>query len=148
VPSSPAPNLLNADLGRIWKTFKINVLGMALVTQAFLRHRRAHCVHGAASATLISISTRGATTLRMSDSALYQASMTAALRLNELMAVDAPPTEARFISLNPRCCLTIITNQKKSDTTNLTDVNLVANWAVFAATEQAEFLNRRAVWAT
>jgi NAD(P)-dependent dehydrogenase (short-subunit alcohol dehydrogenase family) len=142
----PAPtNFLDADLGGWWQGFEINVYGTILVTQAFLRSRR-H-VHAADPATVVTLNTIGAYSVRVPELSAYGASKAALARAMELIAVDVPEDVARLITIHPGAVKTAM--GKKSGLEGAfpaTDVQLSAEFVVWAASAEARFLGGRFAW--
>ena len=144
---STPTNFLDADLKDYWESFNVNVWGMILVTQSFLKHREAHKAADAPPAVVITINTMAAFTLRFPVLSAYAASKTAAARVSELIQEDVPTTVARFISIHPGAVETAM--GEKSGLLGLlpgTDPLLTAGFIVWSSTEEASFLAGRMAW--
>lgn len=144
--STPA-NFLDADLKDYWESFNVNVWGMILVTQTFLKHREAHKAQNTAAAVVITVNTLAAFTVRFPQLSAYAASKTAAARISELLQEDVPTTSARFISIHPGAVETAMGEKSGlSGALPATDPQLSAEFIVWASTEDASFLAGRMAW--
>lgn len=140
-------NFLDADLKEYWESFNVNVWGMILVTQSFLKHREAHKVANASPAVVITVNTLAAFTVRFPNLSAYAASKTAAARVSELIQEDIPTTSARFISIHPGAVETAMGEKSGlSGALPATDPQLTAEFIVWASTEEASFLAGRMAW--
>ncbi len=144
---STPTNFLDADLKEYWESFNVNVWGMILVTQSFLKHREAHKAADASPAVVITVNTIVAFTVRVPKLSAYAASKTAAARMSELIQEDVPTTSARFISIYPGAVKTAM--GEKSGTSGRipsTNPQLTAEFIVWASTEESSFLAGRMAW--
>ena len=142
--ATPA-NFIQADLDEYWEAFTINVYGTALVTQSFLRHREA--LKPSTPAVVISLNTIGAYSVRIPHLSSYGASKAALARWSEMIAVDVPETTARFISIHPGSVKTDMGIKSGLDGVfRGTDPKLAGDFVVWAASEEARFLNGRFAW--
>ncbi|KAL2060991.1 hypothetical protein VTL71DRAFT_9043 [Oculimacula yallundae] len=141
-------NFVDADLDEFWDVFKTNVYGSALMTQAFLRHRKAvKNGEDATPAVVLTLNSLGAYSLHVPGLASYAASKAALARLSEILGSDVPEMVARFISIHP--------GQVKTDMSLKsglegafpdTNIKLAADFVVWTASEEASFLAGRFVW--
>lgn len=134
------------------------MLSTAILTQAFLRHRRSIKLQERSStspqqsqldkpAAVITINTMGAYALLAPKVAAYGASKAAAARLMELLTADVSAAEARFFSVHPGAVRTEMYDKSGMDGQfEVTDGRLTGEFVVWLATEQAAFLNGRFVW--
>ena len=144
--STPA-NFLDADLKEYWESFNVNVWGMILVTQTFLKHREVHKAANTPPAVVITLNTLASFTVRFPSLSAYAASKTAAARLSELIQEDIPTTSARFISIHPGAVETAMGEKSGlSGALPATDPQLAAEFIVWASTEEASFLAGRMAW--
>ena len=142
--ATPA-NFIQADLDEYWEAFTTNVYGTALVTQSFLRHREA--LKATTPAVVISLNTIGAYSVRIPHLSSYGASKAALARWSEMIAVDVPETTARFISIHPGSVKTDMGVKSGLDGVfRPTDPKLAGDFVVWAASEEASFLNGRFAW--
>ncbi|KAH8898531.1 NAD(P)-binding protein [Thozetella sp. PMI_491] len=144
-------SFVDIDLSEWWKTFTINVLGTAMVTQAYLQHRRLHNtsppVASKEAAVVVNVNTFGAYSMRIPQLSGYASSKAALMRWNELISVDVPETEARFISVHPGAIATDMASKADLlDTWALTDAKLTADFIVWLTSSDASFLAGRFVW--
>ncbi|KAF9869265.1 hypothetical protein CkaCkLH20_13253 [Colletotrichum karsti] len=140
----PEPGgFVEADLEDWWQAFETNVFGTAIMTQMYLRHRRARRVE--APGVIINVNTRAAYETHMTGLSGYGASKAAVLRLAEIITDDVPALEARIISLHPGAVRSAMLTKSRLQRP-LTDVKLTADFVVWAASEKAAFLNGRFVW--
>ncbi|KAG4435605.1 hypothetical protein IFR05_008914 [Cadophora sp. M221] len=141
-------NFVDADLDEFWDVFKTNVYGTALVTQTFLRHRKAQeGSETAEPAAILTLNTIGAYSVRLPNLASYAASKAALARFSEIIGSDIPETTARLISIHPGAVNTDM--NVKSGLAGAfpeTDVKLAADFVAWAASEEASFLAGRFVW--
>lgn len=146
----PAPaNFATADLAEWWRGFEINVLGTATVTQAYLRHRAAQTPAPRGPGAVLTLNTFAAFSSRAPALSSYIASKTALARVLELAAFDVPASTARFVSINPGAVKTAMYYKSRLDGVAdipSTDPRLAAEFIVWAASEEAAFLNGRFVW--
>jgi NAD(P)-dependent dehydrogenase (short-subunit alcohol dehydrogenase family) len=140
--SKPAA-FMDADMDEWWRSFTINVLGTAVMTQSYLRHRKS--LNVSEPAVIITLNTLGAFGFRAPKVSAYAASKAAAARLNEQMAVDVPESVARFISVHPGAVKTAMYD-KSELLIPPTDIKLTADFIVWVTTEQADFLASRFVY--
>jgi NAD(P)-dependent dehydrogenase (short-subunit alcohol dehydrogenase family) len=133
-----------------WTAFTTNVLGVAMLTQFFLRHRRGlgRRSEGAGKpGIVVTISSMGAYKLMAPKFSAYASSKLAVARLMESLTCDVPETEARFFSVHPGVVKTdMYYKSGMGGLFILTDGRLTAQFVVWLATEQAAFLNGRFVW--
>ncbi|KAJ3951034.1 hypothetical protein N0V92_012562 [Colletotrichum tropicale] len=140
----PEPDIfVDADLKDWWQAFETNVFGTAVVTQAYLRHRRGH--RASTPRVVININTRAAHDTSMPGLSGYSSSKAAILRMAEVIAIEIPASEARVISLHPGAVQSAMLTKSKLNRSQ-TDVKLAADFVVWAASEKAAFLNGRFVW--
>lgn len=144
----PAPaNFVDADMKDWWQGFETNVFGTALMTQSYLRHRRATkgAAKGGRPGVVININTRAAYETRMPELSGYGASKAAILRLAEAITDDVDASEVRVVSLHPGAVKSAMLTKSKL-VRPLTDVKLAADFVVWSASERAAFLNGRFAW--
>jgi NAD(P)-dependent dehydrogenase (short-subunit alcohol dehydrogenase family) len=144
----PTPaGFIDADLEEYWKGFSINVLGTALVTQSFLRHRQSHSSKAASPAVVITLNTIGAYSVRVPGLSSYGASKAALARWSELVSVDVPESVARFISVHPGAVQTNMGFKSGLDGVfPSTDPGLAGDFVVWASSDEAKFLAGRFAW--
>jgi len=144
-------NFVDGEIEDWWTAFTTNVLGTAMLTQRFLRHRRELGKSSEAArkpAIVVTINSMGAYGLMAPQFSAYAASKLAIARLMEMLTVDVPETEARFFSVHPGAVRTEMYYKSGMDGLfTVTDGRLTAQFVVWLATEQAAFLNGRFVWA-
>jgi NAD(P)-dependent dehydrogenase (short-subunit alcohol dehydrogenase family) len=145
-------NFVDGEIEDWWMAFTTNVLGTAMLTQRFLRHRRELKKKGSnegagAPGIVVTINSMVAYELVAPQFSAYASSKLAAARLMEILTADVPETEARFFSVHPGAVKTDMYYKSGMDGlfTN-TDGKLTAQFVVWLATEQAAFLNGRFVW--
>jgi NAD(P)-dependent dehydrogenase (short-subunit alcohol dehydrogenase family) len=139
-------NFLDADLEEYWKSFSINVLGTALVTQSFLRRRQQDGPQST-PAVVVTLNTIGAYSVRVPLLSSYGASKAALARWSELISVDVPEQVARFISVHPGAVKTEMGIKSGLDGVfPSTDPELAGDFVVWAVTEEAKFLSGRFAW--
>ena len=146
--TAPAP-FPDVNLEDFWQSFTVNVLGVAVVTQTYLRHRAAHSKAGAPAASVITVNTAGAYQLMFPRLAAYGASKLASARLMEMVTTDVPETTARFFSMHPGAVIATDMFQKselKASELPNTQIDLPGQFAVYLATSNAAFLSGRFVW--
>ncbi|KAF7556464.1 hypothetical protein G7Z17_g1462 [Cylindrodendrum hubeiense] len=145
----PTPSLfVDDDLDEWWRGFSVNVFGTALVTQTYLRHRRAqHDAASLSSALIVTINTIGAYSIRQPRLSAYGASKAALSRWNELVTSDVPAKEARFVSVHPGTVQTdMVVKSELGDIFPNTEGKLVGEFVTWLTKEDASFLNGRFVW--
>jgi NAD(P)-dependent dehydrogenase (short-subunit alcohol dehydrogenase family) len=146
----PKPeNFLKADLeGDWWQGQLINVLGTALVTQAFLRHRS--LFGKKLPASVVTLNTFGAFSVRGPNLSAYVSSKAGLARLMESVAFDVPDNVARFITVNPGAVKTEMFDKSELgglEGIPVVDIELAARVIAWANTQEAAFLNGRFIWA-
>jgi NAD(P)-dependent dehydrogenase (short-subunit alcohol dehydrogenase family) len=142
--STPA-NFVDADLDDYWEAFTTNVYGTALVTQSYLKHRRA--LDTKTTAVVITLNTLAAYTAHAPNLSAYCASKSALLRWSELMNEDVPTSTARFISVHPGAVKTNMGYKSGLDGVfPATSPELAANFVAWTASEEASFLAGRLAW--
>ncbi|KAF6823641.1 short-chain dehydrogenase [Colletotrichum plurivorum] len=143
----PAPaNFVDADMRDWWQGFETNVFGTALMTQSYLRHRRAKGPGPKRQpGVVININTRAAYETRMPELSGYGASKAAILRLAESITDDVDASEVRVVSLHPGAVKSAMLTKSKL-VRPLTDAKLAADFVVWSASEKAAFLNGRFAW--
>lgn len=142
----PKPaNFIDADLDEFWEGFTTNVYGTVLVTQSFLRHRRA--LHPSTPAVVITLNTIGAYTARVPNLASYAASKSALARWSEILGEDVPAEAARFISVHPGAVKTDMGYKSGLDGIfPETSLELAGDFVAWVASEEASFLAGRFTW--
>lgn len=148
---TPEP-FLNTDMSEFWSGFTINMLGTAVLTQAYLQHRLASFkgTINVRPAVVITINTAGAygSAGRVPNLSAYVASKAALARWSEAMSVDIDSQVARFISIHPGAVQTdMLVRSQLSGAFPSTNGNLVGDFVLWATTEEAKFLAGRFVWA-
>ncbi|KAL4756326.1 SDR family NAD(P)-dependent oxidoreductase [Aspergillus foveolatus] len=141
---TPEP-FLSANMSEYWSGFTINVLGTALLTQAYVRHR---LEHGATPAVVITLNTAGAYGPSVPNLSAYLASKAALARWVETVSADIDHQVARFISVHPGAVDTdMLAKSQLGGAFPSTEGKLVGDSIVWTATEEAKFLAGRFVWA-
>ncbi|CZT43556.1 uncharacterized protein RSE6_03617 [Rhynchosporium secalis] len=140
-------NFMDANLDDFWDVFKTNVYGTALVTQTYLRHRKAlNNGEAAAPAVVLTINSLMAYSIRVPTLASYAASKAALARLSEILGSDIPETVARFISIHPGVVATDMNVKSGFGASVLkTDMKLTGDFIAWTASEEASFLAGRFV---
>ncbi|KAF8863391.1 NAD(P)-binding protein [Acephala macrosclerotiorum] len=137
---SKPENFENADLKEWWKSFEINVLGTAIVTQQFLIAKAE-----SKEAVVITVNTicahLGTMVPRLSA---YSASKAASLRMVECFQAENP--EIRFVLIHLGGVATDMTTKSELTGIEFTDVNLSANFILWATTPEADLLKGRFAW--
>ncbi|KAH8890542.1 NAD(P)-binding protein [Thozetella sp. PMI_491] len=149
---SQPDSFVDADLDDWWKGFTINVLGTALVTQGFLRHRNARNADlkkiSNQTAIVVTLNSPGAYSIHIPQLSSYSASKAALMRWNELVADDVPESEVRLVSVHPGAINTeMMVKSGVRDDFPVTESELAANFIVWVTSKEAEFLAGRFVWA-
>jgi NAD(P)-dependent dehydrogenase (short-subunit alcohol dehydrogenase family) len=142
----PSPSsFIEADLQSWWEGFEVNIYGTALITQGFLRARqRSNLSH---PATIITMNTIGASSIRVPNLSAYGASKAGLARFVESVAVEFPEEVARFVSIHPGFVRTAMAAKSGLEGAfPATDARLAAEFVVWSATEEARFLNGRFAW--
>jgi NAD(P)-dependent dehydrogenase (short-subunit alcohol dehydrogenase family) len=101
---SDPESFIEAQADEWWKSFQINVLSTASVTQAYLSHRVAKNAKSKVPkepGVVISINTFAVFSSRAPKLTAYIASKTTITRVLELVAFETPESVARFISVHP-----------------------------------------------
>ncbi|KIM97347.1 hypothetical protein OIDMADRAFT_32347 [Oidiodendron maius Zn] len=147
----PQPEtFVTADLDEWWKGYEINVLGTAFVTQTYLRHRASQKAEAKEPGIVITLNTFAAYSARAPTLSSYVSSKTAAARVIELLAAEVPESVARFISVNPGAVKTAMYHKSGFEGVvdiPATDSQLSAEFIVWSASKEAEFLSGRFAWA-
>ncbi|GIC92414.1 SDR family NAD(P)-dependent oxidoreductase [Aspergillus udagawae] len=148
---TPEP-FLNADMSEFWSGFTINVLGTALLTQAYLHHRleKLKVPINALPAVVVTLNTAGAygSAGHVPNLSAYVASKAALARWSEAMSADIDSQVARFISVHPGAVATdMLAKSQLGGVYPSTEGKLVGDFVVWATTEEAKFLAGRFVWA-
>ena len=149
---SKPENFVNADMKEWWQSFEVNVLGTAMVTQRFLQARAKQ--NAKEEAVIINVNTVGAYSVLAPLLSAYSGSKAAMWRMMEVIAQDAKDTTvlpggARFISLHPGAVDTAMFDKSELEKLALfekTNVQLAADFTVWAASEEAAFLSNRFAW--
>lgn len=137
---SKPENFRNADLKDWWKSFEINVLGTAIVTQKFLNAKVER-----KEAIVITVNTIGAHLGTMVPRlSAYSASKAASLRMIECFQAENP--EIRFVSIHPGRVATDMATKSELTGMEFTDIDLSANFILWATTLEADFLKGRFAW--
>ncbi|KAL4863885.1 hypothetical protein BDV12DRAFT_206121 [Aspergillus spectabilis] len=141
-------SFIEADLDEYWESFNTNVLGTILVTQGFLKHRRATLTPTPPQpAVVITLNTIGAYTVHVAGLSAYGASKAALSRWSELISDDIPATEARFVSVHPGYVKTDMAAKSRLEGVfEPTDARLAGDFVAWLAGDEAGFLGGRFVW--
>ncbi|KAI1764766.1 NAD(P)-binding protein [Hypoxylon sp. FL1150] len=140
----PIKPLLEADLDQWWRAFEVSVMGAAILARCVARH-------AAPDAVVLAYSTAGALApaggLPVSA---YAASKLASTKVMEYLAAENP--QLRVISVHPGVVTTTEGGEAFVKETGITDwpsddVDLPAHFSVWAASEEAAFLNKKFVFA-
>lgn len=141
---------VDADLHDWWRGFEVNILGTAQITQAFLWHRRAISKQQGqplSPAVVLNLNTGAALNYPVPSSTSYASSKAALARFNELLAVDVPESEARFVALHPGVVKTDMYDRSPgASLAPVTEAKLTGDWVVWAASKEADFLSGRFAW--
>ncbi|KAB8242821.1 hypothetical protein BDV35DRAFT_399741 [Aspergillus flavus] len=139
-------SFLTTNLSEYWSGFTINVLGTVRFTQAYLRHR---LEQGATSpAVVITLNTAGAYGPSVPNLSAYLASKAGLVRWVEIVSADIDKQVARFISVHPGAVDTdMLAKSQLGGAFPSTEGKLVGDFVVWTATEEADFLAGRFVWA-
>jgi NAD(P)-dependent dehydrogenase (short-subunit alcohol dehydrogenase family) len=150
---SDPESFIEARADEWWKSFQINVLGTASVTQAYLRHRVAKNTElkvPKEPGVVISINTFAAFSARAPNLTAYVASKIAIARVLELVAFETPESVARFISVHPGAVDTEMFHKSKlpvlAPGLPVTNIKLSSEFIVWASSKEAAFLTGRFVW--
>jgi NAD(P)-dependent dehydrogenase (short-subunit alcohol dehydrogenase family) len=122
-----------ANLKEWWEGFEVNILGTAIVTQAFLRAK----LEGK-EAVVVTVNTVGAhlgTHMPLFTS--YAASKAGLLRFSEALQAEIP--EVRFVSVHPGGVETEMYTKAKLPRGGFTNVTLTANFILWLAAPEADF---------
>lgn len=140
-------SFVDADLNQFRSSLLTNVLGTAQVTQNFLRHRRTF-KETVTPAVVITLNTVGALSVRVPRIFAYASAKAGLARWSELVAVDVPESEARFICVHPGAVKTDMGAKfGLGDEFPYTEGKLVGDFVVWLTGSYAEFLSGRFVWA-
>ncbi|KAH7340068.1 hypothetical protein BKA66DRAFT_479331 [Pyrenochaeta sp. MPI-SDFR-AT-0127] len=140
-------SFIDADLNQFRSSLLTNVLGTAQFTQAFLRHRRTF-KEKVTPAVVITLNTVGALSVRVPRIFAYASAKAGLARLSELVSVDVPESEARFICVHPGAVKTDMGAKfGLGDDFPYTEGKLVGDFVVWLTSSDAEFLSGRFVWA-
>ncbi|KAL6819935.1 hypothetical protein V8C40DRAFT_281247 [Trichoderma camerunense] len=134
---------IKEDLKSWWKGFEINILGTAIVTQQFLRAKPE-----GKSATVISLSTIGIhMRFPLPGWSGYATSKMGQARVFELLRFEHP--EVRFINVHPGSVETdgYAKTGLPAPPNGMTDGKLTGQFFAWLASDEAEFLSGRFVWA-
>jgi len=146
---SEPESFLDARMDEWWKSFQINVLGTALVTQAYLRHRTNSKVP-TEPGVIITINTFAAFSVHTPNMSAYVASKAAIARVLEIIAFEVPESVARFISVHPGAVKTDMYDksglEKLAPDFPTTDIQLTSEFIVWTSSKEAAFLAGRFVW--
>lgn len=134
--------LRTADLHDWWRSFEVNVLGVAIVTRAFLNH-------GSSTRTtkrvVINLNSSVAHAGIYPEHSAYVASKMAALRMMESFQAENPAV--RFVSINPGGVGTDMYRRfGMPEDFQMTDISLSSDAAVWLASDEADFLAGRMYW--
>ncbi|CZR50663.1 related to peroxisomal short-chain alcohol dehydrogenase [Phialocephala subalpina] len=137
--SKPGP-IKTADLKEWWQGFEINVLGTAIVTQQFLRAKAK-----GKEAVVITVNTIGAHLGTMVPNLSgYSGSKAASLRMIECFQAENP--EVRFVSVHPGAVATDMATKSELTGMDFTDAELSADFILWTASPEADFLKGRFAW--
>jgi NAD(P)-dependent dehydrogenase (short-subunit alcohol dehydrogenase family) len=149
---SEPENFVVAQLDEWWKGFEVNVLGTAMITQSYLRHRASLSLESKEQkepGVVITINTFAAFNVRVPNLSAYIASKAALARVMELLAADVPESVARFLSVNPGAVKTAMYDKSGLEGSPIptTDLQLSSEFIVWSASQEAAFLSGRLAWA-
>jgi NAD(P)-dependent dehydrogenase (short-subunit alcohol dehydrogenase family) len=123
-----------------WKGFETNVLGTVLVTHTYLRTKAAE-----QEGVVITLNTIGAHWGKISKLSAYVASKAASLHMIEIFQSEKP--KVRFVSVHPGSIATAMGEKPGlSGAFPSRDPILAANFILWSASSEAQFLNGRFVW--
>jgi NAD(P)-dependent dehydrogenase (short-subunit alcohol dehydrogenase family) len=150
---SDPESFIQAQADEWWKSFQINVLGTASVTQAYIRHRVAKKTESKVPnepGVVISINTFAAFSAPAPNLTAYVASKTAIARVLELIAFATPESVARFISVHPGAIDTDMFHKSGLPVVGpdipVTNIQLSSEFIVWISSKEAAFLTGRFVW--
>ncbi|KAK8877616.1 Short chain dehydrogenase citE [Apiospora arundinis] len=130
--------LKDATLSDWWRGFEVNILGTAIVTQAFLKTKPA-----GRKGVAININTSVAHYGVFPTYSLYTSSKMAALRMTECLPAEHPD-DVRFFSLQPGGVDTdMYAKLHMPDHYPMTDIDLRSDTSVWLASDEANFLAGR-----
>lgn len=143
--SDPGTLVQMDDLSEWWHAFETNVLGTAVVTQAYLKQCQRD--HPSTPGTVFTISTLAAHWgNQMVGFSSYSASKAGQLRMMEMFAEEAGK-DLRFVTVHPGAVDTAMTDKTGlKGKLPMSEPQLVADWLVWA-TKNADWLHGKFVWA-
>ncbi|KUJ22346.1 NAD(P)-binding protein [Mollisia scopiformis] len=128
------------DLKEWWEGFEVNILGTAIVTQEFLRAKPE-----GKEAVVINVNTIAAHLgTNYPKLSAYSSSKAALARLSESLQAETP--EVRFVSIHPGAIDTDMYVKSEMGPFDMTEVDLAANFMLWLASPEADFLKGRFAW--
>ncbi|KAI9874074.1 MAG: hypothetical protein M1830_010220 [Pleopsidium flavum] len=128
----------DASIDDFWTGFEVNVKGTTILTQAFLKS-------ASEDAVLIDINAGMAHTSHGGPFASYAASKIAVTRVLDFVRMENP--KLRVYSIHPGVIKTDMTVKARIRDVIWDDVELSANFTVWLASHEADFLSGRFLWA-
>ncbi|KAB8276252.1 hypothetical protein BDV30DRAFT_246909 [Aspergillus minisclerotigenes] len=139
-------SFLTTNLSEYWSGFTINVLGTVRFTQAYLRHRLEQGGNITRSSDNSEYSGRIRTECAESVSLLGEQGWSCPM--GGIVSADIDKQVARFISVHPGAVDTdMLAKSQLGGAFPSTEGKLVGDFVVWTATEEADFLAGRFVWA-
>jgi len=130
----------SVDLKEWWTVFEVNILGTAIVTQAFLRAKPE-----GKDAVVVTVNTVGAHLgTHAPGLSSYCASKAGLLRLSEAIQAETP--EVRFVSIHPGGVQTDMFTKSELPKMAMTSPALAANFILWLASPEAGFMKGRFAW--
>ena len=146
-----AMNFINMNIKAWWRTLEVNVFGTAQVIHTYLRQRRdaaAKASNPLPQAVVITVNSGSALYWPIPNQTGYGPSKAALARLTELLPLEFPASDVRFVSLHPGSIATgMIEEQDPVAIGPLSDIKLPADFAVWLTSREADFLAGRFAWA-
>jgi len=147
---SQRTNFVQAGLKEWWASFEVNVLGTAVLTQAFLRARAKQ--NATEEAAVLTINSVVAYNLMFPNLSAYAASKAASWRAMEMVAADVAvdpslvPGGVRVVSIHPGMVLTAMAAKSGLGDFEPTDARLTGEFVAWTASKEASFLANRFAW--
>ena len=146
-----AVKFIDMDIKDWWRVLEVNVLGTTQVIQTYLRQRRdaaARASRQLPQAVVITVNSGAALYFPLPDLIAYAPSKAAVARLTELLPLEHADSDVRFVSLHPGSIATGMIELLDPVTIGpLSDIKLPADFTVWLASGEADFLAGRFAWA-
>ncbi|ETS87530.1 hypothetical protein PFICI_01358 [Pestalotiopsis fici W106-1] len=146
---SEAQGLLERGIEAVWGDYNVNVRAQLHMAEKFYK-QRAVATTGKTQKFLVMVSSAAIHLWAANDPyPSYGLTKNAGSLAMQLIAREADPEQMQIVSYHPGAVFTDAAKRAgaKEDTLDYTDVNLSGQFAVWAASKQANFLHGRYVWA-